>query len=84
MSRENPITERLILKPVSDEYKFDICREFTTEVTEYMPFTPNGDIKVTENFIEQSNEELSEGKGITLSNNRTKNYPKGKEFSFAS
>jgi [ribosomal protein S5]-alanine N-acetyltransferase len=67
MNRENTktvISERLILQPVSDEFKFEICREFTVEVTKYMPFTPNGDVKVIEGFIARSNEELSAGKGI--------------------
>lgn len=58
------ITERLLLEPVTEKFKFDICREFTAEVTKYMPFSPNGDIKVTEAFILRSNQELSEGKGI--------------------
>jgi len=57
-------TDRLILQPVSDEFKFDIWREFTTEVTKYMPFTPDGDIKVTENFIYRSNQELIDNKSI--------------------
>jgi [ribosomal protein S5]-alanine N-acetyltransferase len=64
MNKENPKTERLILQPVSDEHKFDICREFTAEVTKYMPFTPNGDINVIESFISRSSQELSEGTGI--------------------
>jgi [ribosomal protein S5]-alanine N-acetyltransferase len=64
MHIENLITERLNLKPVSDEFKFEICREFTVEVTKYMPFTPNGDIMVIESFIARSNQELLEGKGI--------------------
>ncbi len=59
-------TDRLILQPVSDEFKFDIWREFTAEVTKYMPFTPNGDIKVTEDFIYRSNQELIENRSIHL------------------
>jgi [ribosomal protein S5]-alanine N-acetyltransferase len=64
MNPENVKTERLVLEPVSEEFKFDICREFTAEVTKYMPFIPNGDVKVIEGFIARSNQELSEGKGI--------------------
>jgi ribosomal-protein-alanine N-acetyltransferase len=57
-------TDRLVLRPVSDEFKFDICNEFTPEVTKFMPFTPTGDMKVTEDFIARSNQELISGKGI--------------------
>jgi [ribosomal protein S5]-alanine N-acetyltransferase len=76
MNKESPKTERLILQPVSDEHKFDICREFTVEVTKYMPFTPNGDISVTESFISRSNQELSEGTGIQfcIFNKETGNF----------
>ncbi len=41
-------TTHLLLRPVSEEYKYDISKEFTKEVTRYMPFEPTGDIKVTE------------------------------------
>lgn len=57
-------TDRLVLRPVSDDLKFDICNEFTPEVTKFMPFMPNCDIKVTEDFIANSNQELISGKGI--------------------
>lgn len=42
------------LKPVSDEYKVDICNEFTAEVTKYMPFNPTGDMEAIEEFLEKS------------------------------
>ena len=57
-------TDRLILRPVSYEFKFDICSEFTSEITKYMPFIPNGKIKETEDFIARSDQELINGKAI--------------------
>lgn len=60
-------TDRLILQPVSDEFKLDICREFTAEVTKYMPFTPNGDLQETEDFIYRCNQELIDHKSIQFS-----------------
>lgn len=57
-------TIRLKLEPVSDKFKFEICNEFTTEVTKFMPFLPTGNIKETEDFIASSNQELLTGKAI--------------------
>ena len=57
-------TERLILTTNIGAYKFDICREFTPEITTYMPFDPTGDIRVTEDFVVQSDRELEEGSAI--------------------
>ena len=57
-------TNRLILQPVSDEFKFEICHEFISEITKFMPFIPNGNIKETEDFIVRSNQELIGGKAI--------------------
>lgn len=57
-------TDRVILQPVSEEFKFDICKEFTLEVTRFMPFLPTGNIKETEDFIARSNQELLSGKAI--------------------
>ena len=57
-------TGRVILQPVSNGFKLDICREFTPEITRYMPFTPTNDIKDTEDFIAHSAEELISGKAI--------------------
>ncbi|MEP6616262.1 MAG: GNAT family N-acetyltransferase [Ginsengibacter sp.] len=58
------ITARLCLKTVSEQYKFDICKEFTPGVTRYMPFLPVGDIRDTETFIERSQQELIQGTAI--------------------
>jgi [ribosomal protein S5]-alanine N-acetyltransferase len=57
-------TDRLVLLPVSDNFKSDIHKEFTLEVTRFMPFNPNDDIRTTEAFIERCNEDLLNGKGI--------------------
>jgi ribosomal-protein-alanine N-acetyltransferase len=57
-------TERLKLRPVSNKYKVDICNEFTAEVTKFMPFNPIGDIKMTEEFLENSLLELIDGNSI--------------------
>jgi [ribosomal protein S5]-alanine N-acetyltransferase len=57
-------TDRLVLLPVSDEFKFDICNEFTSEITRFMPFLPKGNIKETEDFIACSKQELLSGKAI--------------------
>lgn len=57
-------TKRLILQPVFSEFKCEICNAFTPEVTRYMPFVPDGDIKVTEAFIGQSEQELMKGKSV--------------------
>lgn len=57
-------TNRLTLIPASDEYKVAICNEFTAEVTKFMPFNPVGDIKMTEEFLENARQELIAGKSI--------------------
>ncbi|MEP6950845.1 MAG: GNAT family N-acetyltransferase [Ginsengibacter sp.] len=58
--------KRIVLHPVSMEYKKNICREFTTEVTKYMPFMPTGDITMTEEFIRNSSEELQDETSLQL------------------
>lgn len=60
------VGKRVILRPVSMEYKEQICREFTLEVTKYMPFTPDGNITATEEFIRNSNQELQDGTSLQL------------------
>ena len=52
------VAKRIVLRPVSMEYKENICQEFTPEVTKYMPFSPRGDITMTEDFIRRSEQEL--------------------------
>jgi len=58
--------KRIVLRPVSMEYKEKICQEFTPEVTKYMPFTPKGDITITEDFIRNSKQELQEETSLQL------------------
>lgn len=57
-------TQRLVLQPVSEKYKFQICEEFTAKVTRYMPFNPTGNILETEEFITRSIRELKAGTAI--------------------
>jgi [ribosomal protein S5]-alanine N-acetyltransferase len=57
-------TDRLLLVPVTDKYKYKINSEFTPEITRFMPFNPKGDISVTESFIKRSAEELAAGQGV--------------------
>lgn len=52
------------MRPVSEKYKVQICKEFTAEVTRYMPFTPIGNILETEEFIARSIQELKAGTAI--------------------
>jgi [ribosomal protein S5]-alanine N-acetyltransferase len=57
-------TGRLLFQPVSEKYKFEICKEFTPEVTRFMPFSPTGDIKMTEAFIANSQQQLLNGSNL--------------------
>lgn len=59
-------TERLILKPVSMDWKNDIFREFTPEITVYMFPSPAKHISETENFIQISRKNMEEGIEIVL------------------
>lgn len=57
-------TGRLLLVPVSLEYKQDVFREFTSAVTKYMTPVPAKDISETENFINTSRQNMSQGKEL--------------------
>jgi len=57
-------TKRLVLQPVSEKYKLQICQEFTSDLTRYMPFAPTGNILETEEFIARSTQELEAGTAI--------------------
>lgn len=59
-------SKRIVLRPVSMEYKENICQEFTPEITKYMPFTPNGDMTMTEDFIRNSKQELQDETSLQL------------------
>ncbi|HCF27600.1 MAG TPA: N-acetyltransferase, partial [Cyanobacteria bacterium UBA11049] len=54
-------TNRLLLKPISLEYKEEIFSEFTEEITVYMYPRPPQDISETELFINQSIIEVGNG-----------------------
>jgi [ribosomal protein S5]-alanine N-acetyltransferase len=60
------ITNRLVLKAIDMQYKTEIFREFTAEITTYMyPRTAN-DISDTESFIQESLTGLREGYNLQL------------------
>jgi RimJ/RimL family protein N-acetyltransferase len=54
-------TERLVLKPISLEYREDIFKEFTEEIVVFMNPSPAKDISETENFILDSLEKMKKG-----------------------
>lgn len=59
-------TSRLLLKPITLDYKEEIFSEFTEEITTYMyPRTPEN-IAETELFIRNSLEGLKNGKNLQL------------------
>lgn len=60
------VTDRLLLKPISIEYKKEIFSEFTEEITTYLPISPPLEISETELFIEQSRLALQNGKTLNL------------------
>ena len=59
---ENPLnldavlieTARLYLKPISIDYKDEIFKNFTKEITKYLLSSPVNDISITINFINLS------------------------------
>ena len=51
-------TNRLILKTIDEKYIDDINLNFTQEITQYMPFNPNGDKNEILNFVENSRRNL--------------------------
>lgn len=59
-------TERLVLKPVSMEWKDDIFREFTHEITVYMFPDPPKEISETEDFIRETQKDADEGTEVHL------------------
>jgi RimJ/RimL family protein N-acetyltransferase len=59
-------TNRLLLKPISMQYKAEIFSEFTEEITVYMhPRSPK-DISEIEAFIQLSLEDLKDGSNLVL------------------
>ncbi|MUL37137.1 GNAT family N-acetyltransferase [Gloeocapsopsis dulcis] len=59
-------TTRLLLKPISMEYKKNIFSEFTQEITTYMYPCTAQDISETETFINDSISEMADGWGLVL------------------
>jgi [ribosomal protein S5]-alanine N-acetyltransferase len=60
------ITNRLVLIAIGMQYKAEIFREFTEEITTYMYPRAANDISDTEYFIEESLQELREGYNLQL------------------
>ncbi|AFZ30429.1 hypothetical protein Glo7428_1880 [Gloeocapsa sp. PCC 7428] len=60
------VTTRLVLKPISMEYKEVIFSEFTEEITTYMYPSTAQDISETEAFISDSIGEMADGWGLGL------------------
>ncbi len=60
------ITDRLLIKLISLEYKDAIFREFTKEVARFLIPQPTGDIKDTVNFINQSRKNSLAGNDLQL------------------
>jgi RimJ/RimL family protein N-acetyltransferase len=59
-------TERLLLKLISLDYKEDIFKEFSPEITVYMSPRPAESIQETINFINTSTKEILEGKNLQV------------------
>lgn len=51
-------TNRLMLKPIHEDYIDDINANFTPAITKYMPHNPEGDRNDIVNFVERSKKEL--------------------------
>lgn len=51
-------TNRLMLKPMHEDYIYDINANFTPAVTKYMPHNPKGDRIDSVNFVERSKKDL--------------------------
>lgn len=47
-------TERLVLKPISEEFIPEVNQYFTTDITVYMPYDPDGNKQDTINFVQSS------------------------------
>lgn len=59
-------TDRLLLKPISIQYKQDIFLEFTQEITTYMHPRPAKDILETEVFINNSIKDRENGSNLVF------------------
>ena len=59
-------TERLKLVPLSKEYREDVFREFTSEITTYMYPKPNDSLEDVDKWIEETQEEMKKGEDLTF------------------
>ncbi|KAA2217549.1 GNAT family N-acetyltransferase [Chryseobacterium sediminis] len=59
-------TKRLTLKPVKDLYIDDILEHFTTEVTRYMPFDPQGNRQDIITFVNESKRTLAQNTDLVM------------------
>ncbi|MBK1988847.1 GNAT family N-acetyltransferase [Sphaerospermopsis aphanizomenoides BCCUSP55] len=59
-------TERLLLQPISLQYKEEIFQEFTAEITTYLYAAPPRRIGDTEFFINQSLLEMQRGENLIV------------------
>ncbi|MEJ5102510.1 GNAT family N-acetyltransferase [Chryseobacterium sp. MYb328] len=59
-------TKHLTLQPVDDSYIDDISEHFTTGVTRYMPFNPQGDRGEIINFVDESKRTLLQNTDLVM------------------
>lgn len=59
-------TERLTLQPVEDTYIDDILEYFTSDVTRYMPFNPQGNRQDIVSFVEESKRTLLQNTDLVM------------------
>lgn len=59
-------TERVIMQPVRDSDINAILEHFTSEITRYMPFNPQGDREEIVNFVNESKRTLSQNTDLVL------------------
>ncbi|PQA92589.1 hypothetical protein B0A69_14060 [Chryseobacterium shigense] len=59
-------TDRLLLQPVEDLFVDDINTYFTSEITRYMPFNPEGDRNDILRFVEDSKKSLSNNTDLVM------------------
>ncbi|RXM49907.1 MULTISPECIES: GNAT family N-acetyltransferase [unclassified Chryseobacterium] len=59
-------TERITLQPVNDSYIDDIVEHFTEEVTQYMPFNPQGDRQEIITFVNESQKTLLQNTDLVM------------------
>lgn len=59
-------TPRLLLIPISSQYREDIFREFTKDITKFMFPQPNKDIAEVDKFIQESQKEMKKGTNMQM------------------